>query len=519
MGLMVLSVAILSAWFPPDSFPLSGPLVGAGLLMAAAGLRTLPWAKGYERMVGSTVPFLGLLIVVSAASGWYRTGLIEGVLLCGSAMTLGLAAWQSVDRKQLDHLALFVSLLGCWAVAQVLFGFDASIAVASRLPNGFRELATARLASRRAFAGLALPGHLAVVLVSVLPMLLAGLKAGSRRRWFWGVLVIIDLGGILATRSVMGFFLAILVTFLSWGRLHLTHLAWMAAAALMAITLIVSLRGDLRTLTPLHLRMDNWRTALWVWEQSPLLGVGPGGYGQAAQGIPHPVKSESAYAHNLPLQALAELGPTGFVLSLIFLGWVGRTVRRLWRDDRALALSVAVLPVHSIVDFAILRPGPLLVWSVLAGVAFRESRPSLSVPLGRVGRRVLIYGTLLGLITITFQSVSVLTEEVAEANSDADLAARSVVLAPWRVRPRLTLASIVLQSRERGNRVAEALHAVHGGLRITPRSAAFELTAAQLELVSDDPLQAMVHVRRACHNRPGWKPAQTLWRTLAQEAR
>ena len=47
-------------------------------------------------------------------------------------------------------------------------------------------------------------------------------------------------------------------------------LACGAAAAFMV-------RPDLVALDPVRLRLDNWRTAAWVWSTSPVAGVGFGG--------------------------------------------------------------------------------------------------------------------------------------------------------------------------------------------------------------------------------------------------
>ena len=44
-------------------------------------------------------------------------------------------------------------------------------------------------------------------------------------------------------------------------------------------------RGDVVKLEPVKLRLDNWRTALWVWSEAPASGVGVGGFAQAAQAV------------------------------------------------------------------------------------------------------------------------------------------------------------------------------------------------------------------------------------------
>ena len=509
----VLLVALLAAWRPPEVFPWSAPLLAAGGIACIASLRKLSrprdprvhvWASGFIT-----------LIAVSWLAGWDRSAIVP---LAGLTALVAVVGWsaashssEGVERK----LALGLAALALWGFYQLVWAYPLLEKRAEHLPETFRQAVLHRASIHRAVAGLALPGHLAILLVMALPILLDGLRRGPRRL-AWGAAVLLDLGGIAATRSLIGASLALLVMLILAPR---RGRAWLVpAVGLAAVFVLLSRQDLLSSLEPVVQRLDNWRTALWVWWQSPALGVGPGGFRQAAQAVPFPVSSVSAYAHDLPLQALAELGPAGLLASLLGLAWIARLVLRGWTSERPLAMAVAVVPLHNMVDFSLFVSGVAVPWAMLTGLLWARTAPDRAWPLLSRRSRTVLTGlglAALGLATLTAFSRSL--QETGAASGDPRSALRAVQVAPWRIPPRLQLAGTALEKGSTAGLRAEASRSIETGLRLAPRSAALWLAAARLDLVTGDPLMALTRVRRAVECHPGWEPASRFLEQLRRE--
>lgn len=126
-------------------------------------------------------------------------------------------------------------------------------------------------------------------------------------------------------------------------------------------------------------RLDLWHDGLRAWLDAPLFGAGLGGWDTA-----HPLHETAdhlwafQYAHNEPLQILAEQGLVGL------LGWAlvafaaGRGLLRALRavpHDEGTAAGAGVLVgvlavlLQSLGDFPLHVPGLALPWALLAGIA------------------------------------------------------------------------------------------------------------------------------------------------------
>ncbi len=501
-------LALLAAWMPPEVLPWTAPALAALALAVVLGAPDLPrpprhWGRG----LGAS----GLLVVLSAVLGLDRGAALTfiGLMLLGLAAGWAGRTWGTgQDRRA---IAWGLAALSVWALIQALWTFAAAETVAAGLPEGLRDPVLYRLGTRRAVAGLAVPGHLAVVLVMGLALALDGPSTERRRRFWWGPAVL-ALAGIAATRSLVGAALAVVVVLvMAPPRVR----RWLLPAALAAGVAVAFSRPDLASMTPLVQRLDNWRTALWIWTHSPWLGAGPGAYRQAAQAVPFPVSSVSAYAHSLPLQALAELGPAGLAAVLLGYGWVLRLVLRHWNTRRGLAVAVAAGALHNLVDFSLLVGGVLAPWAVLLGMLSRPSEPEApSRPPRRLLRRGLAAAALLAVVLAGLNSASRSLVGPVGSGSDAGRASLAVALAPWRIPPRLALASEALRGSGGRPLVEAAVREVQVGLFIAPRSAALELAAARLAIVMGDPSAALVHCRRSLADRPDWPPARELERDL-----
>jgi O-antigen ligase/tetratricopeptide (TPR) repeat protein len=147
------------------------------------------------------------------------------------------------------------------------------------------------------------------------------------------------------------------------------------------------------------LRIDLWKSAITIFGQHPILGAGPGTWVQlkvAANppGVPNLILP---HAHDMYVQAAAELG----IVGLLALGLLAvAVVRRLWaawRSERwleagAVIASLAALAGQSIVDnfsnlpFVCLMVVTLVAW-VDGGLAQGEAEPAALAQRGVRGAR------------------------------------------------------------------------------------------------------------------------------------
>ena len=148
-----------------------------------------------------------------------------------------------------------------------------------------------------------------------------------------------------------------------------------------------------------------WAGALAVWQLQPWTGVGPGrftqGWLEASRSVPPGFWA--AHAHNIFLQALAEMGPLGLVSLLALLAWGGWKLWLAWKrtpPERipwvlAGLAGLAGFLVHSLFDDFSTSPPILvalvmlvaLVWRADAQPLARRSRISLGwlcLPVGLV---------------------------------------------------------------------------------------------------------------------------------------
>ena len=239
-------------------------------------------------------------------------------------------------------------------------------------------------------------------------------------------------------------------------------------------------------LEPVQLRLDNWRTAVWVWSTAPAAGVGVGGFAQAAQAVPFEVGNRPRHAHSLPLEWLAELGPVG-LLGVFFAGLaLWRLLCRLWPERPELAVAVAIIPVHNLVDFSLYGSGVILAWAVLVGwaVAFVNTSPEPeNAPVrGRVvfvaAVAAVLAATVLHVTSLMVEGSASLREDPSERLDEALTAWR---LAPWRVDALGLVAEAGLETPDK-QRLSEARAELDRGRRLRPHSAALAGLCAQLAI-------------------------------------
>ncbi len=226
-------------------------------------------------------------------------------------------------------------------------------------------------------------------------------------------------------------------------------MVWVVVALGMVLAVVVVGRGDVLELEPVQLRMDNWRTALWVWSTAPAAGVGVGGFAQAAQGVPFEVGNRPRHAHCLPLEWLAELGLLGLGVACAFAVALWKLGRDLWPKRPELAIAIAVIPIHNVVDFSLYGSGVALPWAVLVGWAVAIRRGKAVRHGDAPGRVVLVAAMAIALAGVVFHVTSRAVEEAAAGRETAEqrferaLEARRI--APWRVAPLGLVAAAALE--------------------------------------------------------------------------
>lgn len=486
--LLALS-AVVIAWFPPETVPWAGPVVALSIL----GLIPAAWGRtsraGSRRTVALGVPLVGWL-VLGSLTGWDRAqGCRELTLLAAILGLVWLASRWHPGGRDIALVAGGVSLLAVWAAWQVGHGFQADLRAVSVLPEALRAAARQRLLVGRAFASQTQPGHLAILLATVVPVALSRLRRGPRR-WPWIVVLLLCAIGIALSRSLLGGALAAAAAAaVAGGRGTRRREVWLAVGAMVLVLLALAvLRTDLVLhLEPVRLRIENWHSALWVWRSAPVIGVGFGGFGQAALAAPFATGNHPQHAHALPLEWAAELGAPGLVLAATFYLWLLGLARRVWPVDPGLAVAVLVVPVHSLLDFSIYMPGVVLPWAVLVGWTMAAStvdRADVKCP-ARLRPLVVAAGAVLvGFLILNATGASLeRTAAAAPAHQAVGLVAREQRLAPWRLGTVHILARTIAEGGPDTRAAARELSATRWW---RPRSPAVALALAAADASRGD---------------------------------
>ncbi|OYV99757.1 MAG: hypothetical protein B7Z61_14090 [Acidobacteria bacterium 37-71-11] len=326
----------------------------------------------------------------------------------------------------------------------------------------------------------------------------AGVRAG------WGSLLVLAGVAVAMSRSLaaVGVAGALLVALLARRRMGRAGVAAAAALVVLAAAVLAG-RGDLAHLDPLQLRWLNWRTAAWVFLHHPWLGVGLGGIGQAGLTAPTGAANITPYAHCTPLELLAELGVAGVPLLVAGAWALARLLRLGWREHPALALAVATVPLHNLVDFSAYRPEVLLPWAVLAGSLASRVWPAPRRPVPAPALTALLAGGAL-LAALSWRSEAAVSAAAAlPPAAAAETALAAARWAPWTVTPVEMAAGYALEPGP-----ATALALVDGELAarwwVQPLSAAWAEARARLLLAQGRPGEALVWVREARRRAP-WR--------------
>jgi hypothetical protein len=497
-------MGLWAAWRPCETF------AATPLVLALAALALIPRTIRYTRrsalsqgLVASAA--LLLLASASALAGWDPASGFARIALAAAVATL---VWQAsrtpVEDRTLKIFALGLALLALWGSWQVLIGFERAQSVVSELPLHMQDNASERLASGRAFASLLLPSHLAVLLATALPVLLASVRRGwSSAGWLAGsVLCVI---GLILSYSPIGIGLAVAASLAVAARRRRWLVLATVGLLLVAMAAAFVVRPDLTEFRPLQLRVDNWRTASWLWTSSPVAGVGLGGYGQASQAVPFEVGNRPAHAHSLPAEWVAELGLSGVAAAALAMIAMVVLVRRLWRFRPELAAALAVVPLHNLVDFSLYTSGVALPWAVLLGWGLAATREPEREAVAHRLRPALVGMAALVVAVVTLHVTSVVVAEAAQREESAgaklDRLAAAHRLAPWRLEAVAGCAITALESSQ-PELVNEAGQILESSRWLRPNSAVLAGLASRLDVARGRPSSAAAEAWAAGRAQP-----------------
>jgi len=523
----LLAVAAWVVWRPTETHAWSAVVLAAVVLALVVWGWRRTGSSGRHGFAAAGAAFT--LLAIAGVCGWDpATAVTELGLAVVVVALIWLASREAVSERLPAILGLVISGLAVWGLWQVTMGFEQAAVLVADLPEPLRASAAERLASGRAFASLSLPSHLAVLFATALPLLVVRVRLHwTAVGWILGT--VLSVVGLALTRSPVGVGLALIAC----GALALRRRGLVVAGVVLGLALVLAAivlwRGDVLELEPVNLRVDNWRTAVWVWSTAPVAGVGPGGFGQASQAVPFEVGNRPRHAHSLPLEWLAEIGPAGLALFSIGVFGLWRLVRGLWPLRPELAVAVVVIPLHNLVDFSLYGSGVAIPWAVLVGwalarishqlpaagdgalqpaVADRALRPA---PIGRTALVVVaalaLAGTVLHATSRTVAEASAQQSSPQERMEGAKQACR---LAPWRVDELGLLAVSALESGD-SERIAEAVREIDRAVWLRPHSAALAGLRARLQVARGAWPSGAADAWRARHEQPTYEPHAALF--------
>ncbi|HEY5287002.1 MAG TPA: O-antigen ligase family protein [Solirubrobacteraceae bacterium] len=257
----------------------------------------------------------------------------------------------------------------------------------------------------RATAGFSQPNQLGGFLVLLVPLGIAGALISPRWRIPFAFAAAAAAAGVYASFS-RGALIGLAIVpffFLRGWRLWILGPLVVLAVVLAAPGLV---RERFATLTSsggeISTRVDIWHTALNIWENHPVLGVGLGGFPQAYEQalvpgkmfLPATIFQPPPHAHNIFLQLMAEQGILGLLAFVAILIAAVRCTARLRRSsDRSARLlgsgllaALAAFLIHNLFDVTFEDPQTGLYVFVLFGLIaasdllYRDRPSPVSLP-------------------------------------------------------------------------------------------------------------------------------------------
>lgn len=373
LSLLALILAALSAnlLYPGEVFFQAKYLlifasVSSLLVVSASLLREGQLPPGFRTVFALLIP-----LILTAPSFWTsvnRSHSLEVLwLFCAYACLYASLRLMDLSRSAIISSLLVLTWVACvvsvHALYQSFFGLERlakTVQEAGLLDESFRFSLLGRVSSKRVFANFTLPNTLAGFISMLLPINVFFLYHSLRgpgtdwplgsaplRKLCHGVLpaglfaiqLILQLCVLTLTQSfggwvcVCGSFVFLGFQLLRRRKIPWARIAVVCVALLGGMSLwlywLSSRRGfalwDVyHSQNPISLRWINYETALRIFLDFPVTGVGLGNYGGVNPVYQSAPKYVTQYAHNTPLQLLSECGLFFLGLVAICLWWMAR---------------------------------------------------------------------------------------------------------------------------------------------------------------------------------------------------
>jgi hypothetical protein len=376
---LAAALCALAALLPPEIHPAAR--VAAHLLAAAAaivlGFTRGSGATGWRRAALLLLPLAGASLLF--AGGGRARGLDEAAAftLFALAVLLGrrIAAHPDASMRLLALVALLGTAVSLQAMGQHHWAYPDAAAALRAAQDPAADAFLVRLEAGRPAGPFSLPAALAGFLALALPATLAARWSarGVVVRAAWGVALLAQAYALLLTRSLGGLLAATVALGLlaAHGRARAWRVA-IAAALLFAAgaaVFVYARRAEIGAHPggdPISLRLGNWRVALGMLRDHPILGVGPGRFPAFYPRYVRPGMNETQFAHNSYLQVGATWG--AWALGPLACGAAVCLARR--RRDGASAAAAAAgagFLLHNVVDFTFFLPGVAIPAALLLG--------------------------------------------------------------------------------------------------------------------------------------------------------
>lgn len=362
------------AWLPGAAW------IGALFVLVVASREALSGRRAIALppLSVAALVFLGTVLFAFALSPDRASGLpIFRTTVTGVVLFFVAASVLSTEGDVL------VALRGA-AAAGVLVGGYATLQRVLGVSTGVGFITSTGALVDRVNGGFGEPNLLGGFLVMLVP--LAAVAAVVDRRWrlVHIAALALSLGGIYASFSRGALIAVLVVPFIVIRGRWL--LVLVPAAVLLLGAAVPSVMAERFAVAnaeggELAGRRDIWNTALAVWKEDPIVGVGLGGFPKAyasarvvgKQFLPDTRFVPPPHAHNLGLQLLAEQGVVGAAAFGLLFGraaWAAVMTRRSMRDRRSLLAAgvlaaLAAMAVHNIFDVTLVENAGIQFWGIL----------------------------------------------------------------------------------------------------------------------------------------------------------
>ncbi len=474
--LLVFGALIAVILAPPEAFG-SGRMI---LILASSFAFLILVLKG-EVPAGFLIAGFAGAAFLSWHSVWMSVDFYRSVEFLGLAWAyyclFGSIVYSPYDSRLQTSAVLVVLAAGvsAFAIYQFFWGMEQmySYVFYSGTSDAVRVPMLERIASARVYSTFALPGTLWGFLLLTLPLHAALWRPG---RPITNLALVGSVGMLLVatvfTRSY-GAALGLLVLALGWMFMRSGSRRW--RQAIVAIVLTGLLGGGIYlarpgNYNPFSLRLQNWLSGWEIFASHPL-GSGLNTYAVLYLQHQQPGANETQFAHNTPVQLLAELGIFSLVAAIALGLYITRHRKTLfgtWGRRPHLVLALLVWIVHNLVDIDVYFASigtvgvavlALLVWTPKApGRSSAFSAPGMRGGLAwALGVIILVVIVSSALIYISGELLYRAQSEIAELKTEEAAATLEGALRvnPWNSSILHEAGQVALELYQKGRNPAD----------------------------------------------------------------